>query len=72
VKTGGYYNCNKFEDLKKQGNKKVIVQEKKKSDAKNELSKYMFYFERYNNHDKAVTHARSLKPIIKGKINLMH
>lgn len=32
----------------------------------------MFYFERYNNHDKAEKHARSLKPIIKIKINMMN
>lgn len=72
VKTGGYYGCNKYEELKKQGNKKIVRQEKKSSQAKNELSKYMFYFERYNNHDKAEKHARSLKPIIKSKILMMH
>lgn len=32
----------------------------------------MFYFERYNNHDKAEKHARSLKPVIKTKIELLH
>lgn len=32
----------------------------------------MFYFERYNNHDKAEKHARNLKPIIKAKIELLH
>jgi len=32
----------------------------------------MFYFERYNNHDKAEKHARTLRPVIKAKINLLH
>jgi len=32
----------------------------------------MFYFERYNNHDKAEKHARNLKPVIKAKIALLH
>jgi len=32
----------------------------------------MFYFERYNNHDKAEKHARSLRPVIKTKIVLLH
>ena len=41
-------------------------------DAKSELDKYMFYFERFNNHDKAEKHARTLKPVIKAKINLLH
>ena len=32
----------------------------------------MFYFERYNNHDKSEKHARALRPIIKSKIELLH
>lgn len=52
-KTGGYYNCNKYEELKKQGNKDIMSAESKIAEAKNELNKYMFYFERFNNHDKA-------------------
>jgi hypothetical protein len=32
----------------------------------------MFYFERFNNHDKAEKHARTLKPVIRAKIQLLH
>lgn len=32
----------------------------------------MFYFERFNNHDKAEKHARNLKPVIKAKIHLLY
>jgi ariadne-1 len=64
--TGGYYNCNKYEVAKKEG--KVSNEEKKREDAKHELEKYMFYFERYNNHDKAEKHGRTLKPVIETKI----
>jgi hypothetical protein len=32
----------------------------------------MFYFERFNNHDKAEKHGRNLRPVIKAKINLLH
>ncbi len=71
-KTGGYYNCNKYEELKKQGNKDIVSAENKIAEAKNELNKYMFYFERYNNHDKAEKHARTLQPVIKAKIVLLH
>ena len=67
-KTGGYYNCNKYEDLKQKGDGKVSKDEEIRKSAKNELDRYMFYFERYNNHDKAEKHARSLKPVIKAKI----
>lgn len=46
--------------------------EQKRKKAKSELDRYMFYFERYNNHDKAEKHARNLKPVIKAKIGLLH
>jgi ariadne-1 len=72
-KTGGYYNCNKYEDLKKDSaSSKFKDEEKKRNEAKNELDKYMFYFERYNNHDKSEKHARSLKQVIKQKIHMLH
>ncbi len=32
----------------------------------------MFYFERYNNHDKAEKHARNLRPVIRAKIQLLN
>lgn len=32
----------------------------------------MFYFERYNSHDKSEKHARTLRPVIKAKIALLH
>ena len=67
-KTGGYYNCNKYEDLKTKGDVKITNEEQKRNQAKSELDKYMFYFERYNNHDKAEKHARTLRPVIKTKI----
>ena len=66
--TGGYYNCSKYEDLKKGGDKKISSEEAQRNAAKNELEKYMFYFERFNNHDKAEKHARTLRPVIKAKI----
>ena len=33
--------------------KKLSNEEKKRADAKSELDKYIFYFERFNNHEKA-------------------
>ncbi len=32
----------------------------------------MFYFERYNNHNKSEKHARALRPVISSKITLLH
>jgi ariadne-1 len=71
-KTGGYFNCNKYEDLKKAGDSKITSEEKRIKEAKSELDKYMFYFERFNNHDKAEKHARTLRPVIKAKIMMLH
>jgi len=52
-KTGGFYKCNRYEeDLKK--NQSLKDMEQKQKDAKSELAKYTFYYERYNNHDKAM------------------
>ena len=58
--------------MKAKGDKMISVDEKKRTDAKHELDKYMFYFERYNNHDKSEKHARTLRPIIRTKIELLH
>jgi ariadne-1 len=61
--TGGYYKCNKYEEQIKT-DKNLLAEEKKREDAKNELQRYMFYYERYANHDKAERYARSLIPVI--------
>lgn len=71
-KTGGYFNCNKYEELKKSTGSKVSEEEKRIKEAKSELDKYMFYFERFNNHNKAEKHGRTLRPVIKAKIQLLH
>ncbi len=70
-KTGGYYNCNKYEEQLK-GDAKFTKDEQSRQAAKNELDRYMFYFERFNNHDKAEKHARNLRPVVKAKIGLLH
>ena len=70
--TGGYYQCNKYDTAKKSGDQTIISKEKKIDDAKNELKKYMFYFERFNNHERSEKHAKELLPSIKSKIELLH
>lgn len=54
------------------GDKKINIAEQKRNEAKGELDRYIFYFERYNNHDKAEKHARTLRPVIKTKIDMLH
>lgn len=62
--TGGYYKCNKYEELKKDKNA-ITKAEAKREQAQHELKKYMFFFERYNNHMKAGEHAKEMEPKIK-------
>jgi ariadne-1 len=47
--TGGYYACNIYDDLKK-SNKEFKKQEEIAEQSKNEILKYQFHYERYNNH----------------------
>ena len=65
--TGGYYKCNKYEE--KKVNDPTI---KDRENAKIELQKYIFYFERYDNHNKAEKLARELRPVINNKIKMLH
>ena len=68
--TGGHYKCNKYEDMVK-SDKNLKIEEKKREEAKNELTRYMFYFERFENHNKAEKHARSLMTVIQKKIEMI-
>lgn len=51
--TGGFYRCNKYEEQMNNEQSKLSKEEKKRADIKTELNKYMWYFERFNNHEKA-------------------
>jgi ariadne-1 len=42
----------------------VSSQEEKREKAKHELKKYMFFYERYNNHIKSGRHALEMEPRI--------
>ena len=69
--TGGYYKCNKFEEMQKDDpnlKKQVDAQAK----AQHELQRYMFYYERYNNHERSSTLCKQLRPVINQKIKMLH
>jgi ariadne-1 len=68
--TGGYYKCNVYEK-KLQSDKGFSDEEKKRDEAKNELERYTFYFQRYDSHDKAMTYAQKIKPTLDDKINML-
>ena len=68
--TGGYYKCNKFEEMKDTADYKE--KNKASEDARQELNRYIFYFERYDNHFKAEKLIRKLKPVIELKSKMLH
>ncbi len=53
--TGGYYKCNKYE-----GDENKEVEEQKREKAKDELNRYMFYYERFANHERSQRHIKKL------------
>jgi ariadne-1 len=56
--TGGFYKCNKYDTSK---DKDVAAEENKIEEAKNALQKYMFYFTRFDNHDKSIKFAEQTR-----------
>ena len=60
--TGGYYKCNPYEEKKK--DTKFATEENARERAKNELQRYMWHYERYNNHDNARKLAFKQKPVL--------
>ncbi len=52
---GDFYNCNKFDPKKK------TEDEKKMKKAKFDLDKYVFYFNRYMNHQKSLKYAINMR-----------
>mmetsp|Transcript_431 Transcript_431/g.503 ORF Transcript_431/g.503 Transcript_431/m.503 type:complete len:508 (-) Transcript_431:424-1947(-) len=70
--TGGYYRCNKYEEDVAQDNSNTRAEERQREEAKHELDRYMFYFERYNNHNRAQGLAARQVPDIEAKMQLLH
>lgn len=59
--------------MKKKGEKNEIVKdENDRENFKNQLRKYMFYFERFNNHERSEKHAKELKTSIRNKVDLLN
>ena len=68
--TGGYYKCNLYEEKKKDSS--FQREEQKREDAKTELQRYMWYYERFANHERSGKLAIKLLPVIKQKCILLH
>lgn len=68
--TGGYYQCNIYDKNSKEG--KHADEEKTRKDAKHALDKYMFYFERYMDHDRGMKLTVKEEQDIEGKVQTLH
>eukprot|EP00931_Biecheleriopsis_adriatica_P053750 TRINITY_DN3153_c0_g1_i1.p1 TRINITY_DN3153_c0_g1~~TRINITY_DN3153_c0_g1_i1.p1 ORF type:complete len:532 (-),score=94.03 TRINITY_DN3153_c0_g1_i1:91-1686(-) len=68
--TGGYYQCNIYDKQSKEG--KHADEEKTRLRAKHDLDKYMFYFERFMNHDRAMKLTVKEEKEIEQKVEKMH
>ena len=50
--TGGYYQCNLYEEKKKQDGAFAAL-ESERQNAENDMARYLWHFERYNNHERS-------------------
>lgn len=70
--TGGYYKCNKYDELVAK-NEAFKSQESQRKNAKTDLDKYMWYFERFNNHSKAQILAKEKQSVqIEKRMQQLH
>ena len=69
--TGGAYMCNKYDDPA--SNEFLKQQDAQRKSSKYELDKFIWYFERYNNHNKAqILATEKQTPYIEYKIEELH
>ena len=70
-KTGGYYSCNVYDD-KKKNDKAFQEGESAMAQSANELHRYTWHYERYNNHAKSREIALKQRPKIKENAKLLN
>jgi len=68
--TGGYYQCNIYDKQAKEG--KHQEEEKTRQKAKHALEKYMFYFERFMDHDRSMKLTVREENDIEDKVQKLH
>ena len=69
--TGGYYQCNVYEE-KKKNNSKFAAEEAGRENAKNELARYSWHFTRFNNHERAAKFGVRDLPKIQNSMEVLH
>jgi len=68
--TGGYYQCNIYDKQAKEG--KHMEEEKTRQRAKHALEKYMFFFERFMDHDRGTKLTVREEQELEGKVQTLH
>lgn len=68
--TGGYYQCNIYDKQAKEG--KHAEEEKSRQSAKHALDKYMFFFERFMDHDRGMKLTVKEEADIEGSVQKLH
>jgi ariadne-1 len=68
--TGGYYQCNIYDKQAKEG--KHVEEEKSRTAAKHALDKYMFYFERFMDHDRGMKLTVKEEVELEGHVQKLH
>jgi len=70
TQTGGYYQCNIYDKQAKEG--KWAEEERGQQQAQHALDKYMFYFERFMDHDKSMKLTVREELDVEGKVQTLH
>lgn len=70
-RTGGYYSCNIYTELKKT-DKDLQKREAVIEESKNEMTRYIFHYERFNNHFKSGQLVKKQMIKIKKSAHLLH
>jgi ariadne-1 len=68
--TGGFYQCNIYDKQAKEG--KYSEEEKIRQKDKHALEKYMFFFERFMDHDRGMKLTVREEQDIEGKVQALH
>lgn len=66
--TGGYYKCNIFDQRAYKGEP---LQDANNQQVKDELDKYMFYFERFTNHDRSMKMTVQEEQVLEARMNIL-
>jgi len=68
--TGGYYQCNIYDKQAKEG--QFAEEEQTRAQAKHALDKYIFYFERFMDHDRGMKVTVTQEEETEGKVRTLH